>query len=178
MEVTRKLMDEHQLILRYIGHIRTMLDVEPSSDIEKDQWFKDLESIVSFIQEYADRYHHAKEEDILFKAMEAPGVMSHCNPLPVMLSDHEIGRDHVRAMLHAILSRNLGAATEHAGAWADHLENHIHKEDNVLYVMAEEGLPDSEKIRVSREYALVEDRLDGSDLEQRYENILNQLKQG
>jgi hemerythrin-like domain-containing protein len=178
MEVTQKLMDEHQLILRYIGHIRTMIDMKPISDKDKDQWFKDLESIVSFIQEYADRYHHAKEEDILFKAMEAPGVMSHCNPLPVMLSDHEIGRTHVRDILHAILTQNYNSAIEHAGAWADHLENHIHKEDNVLYVMAEEGLSDSEKIRVSREYALVEVRLDGTGLEKRYQNILNQLKQG
>lgn len=177
MEVTRKLMDEHQLILRYIAHIRVMVDKGPAAGSAENRWYDNLETIVSFIQEYADRYHHAKEEDILFKAMEAPGVMSHCNPLPVMLSDHEIGRSHVKEILHAILTKDRSQAMEHAAAWADHLENHIYKEDNVLYVMAEEGLDESEKARVSQEYAQVELRLDGTGLEARYLDTLRRLQQ-
>lgn len=41
---------------------------------------------INFIHEFADRFHHAKEENILFRYLGMPGVLTHCNPVPQMLN--------------------------------------------------------------------------------------------
>lgn len=175
MDVTKKLMEEHQLILGYIGILQNFAQQWLASESEDQGYFTKLEAIIGFIQNYADSYHHAKEEDILFRHMEEPGVLSHCNPLPVMLSDHEIGRSHVRAMLHAIAVKDRGTAINHVLAWAEHLSNHIYKEDNVLYVMAEEGLSQEAKVKIKAAYDEVEKSHGGPELDLKYQNLLKTL---
>ena len=55
-----------------------------------------LEQIVEITQVFADQCHHAKEEDLLFVAMEQAG------PIGVMLAEHTKGRSYVKAMGEAI----------------------------------------------------------------------------
>jgi len=41
---------------------------------------------INFIHEFADRFHHAKEEHILFRYLGTPSVLRHCNPVPQMMN--------------------------------------------------------------------------------------------
>jgi hemerythrin-like domain-containing protein len=57
---------------------------------------------VDFVRNFADRCHHAKEEENLFPRMEARGVPRDGGPIGVMLFEHEEGRAYVRAIAGAI----------------------------------------------------------------------------
>ena len=64
MQARGPLMIEHRLIERMISIIKDAL-IQIESTQEVDPVFVD--TAVDFIRTYADRTHHGKEEDILFR---------------------------------------------------------------------------------------------------------------
>lgn len=140
---TRILIEEHRLIERGLDCLQAVvraarragrLEAAPATEA------------LALVREFADRCHHAKEEDRLFLSMEHAGLSREGAPLAVMLDEHESGRGHVRAMT-ARLERAaagdldaLAAFSTHAAALDDLLREHIAKEDGILFPMADELL--------------------------------------
>ncbi len=76
----------------------------------------------------------------------------YCAPIPVMLHDHDTGRQYVKGIEEALKNRNAESMIQHA---TDHyylLQDHIYKEDNILYLMAEEALNEEQKQQVDLLY--------------------------
>ena len=92
---------------------------------------------VDFIRNYADRYHHAKEEDILFKYFDESGDI-----LQAMHQDHRTARAHVQAVLQAVDRRDAAGVAQHLEAYRALLTEHINKEDTVLYPWMDRNLED------------------------------------
>ena len=93
--LTKILSDEHQNILKLIDMLQKECDaLESGKKIDKDFFGK----AIDFIQNYADKFHHAKEEDILFVELCKDTARMHCNPVPQMLMEHDMGRDFVKKM--------------------------------------------------------------------------------
>jgi hemerythrin-like domain-containing protein len=102
----------------------------------------DLRDFVRFIQAFADRTHHGKEEDILFEVMVREGFPREGGPIAVMLMEHDEGRAHVKVLAEAAeagaelsgeaLDRVAAAGHGYTGL----LRAHIQKEDQILYPMA------------------------------------------
>ncbi len=159
MQVTHELMNEHQLILKYIELMERYINFSQANE-EDNLLFEKAQDFVDFIKVFADSYHHVKEEDMLFKYLQTPGVLSHCNPLPVMLSDHEQGRMFVQNMTEAMSSENKNNFCTNASNYGQLMQQHIMKEDNILYPMAEEGLSDDNKIALDNEYKQIEEQID------------------
>lgn len=151
--ITKDLMSEHQNILRVIDLTRIECDKLENGQPLNTELMND---IVLFIRKYADGFHHAKEEDILFTAMLAKSENMHCNPIPVMLMEHDAGRMYVKDLVEALEQGNVEAVLENARGYCELLEHHIIKEDNILYPMAEEALTDDDKAKVEDKYAQVE----------------------
>ncbi|MCW0482299.1 hemerythrin domain-containing protein [Gaoshiqia sediminis] len=150
--ITNELSKEHQYILKVIDAVMLECDrLVQGKDVDENFF----QRVISFIQNYADGYHHVKEEDILFKAMLRNMVNTHCNPIPVMLHEHDAGREFVTGMKSALVLYDKEALIENARRYGNLLRDHIFKEDNVLYEMAEEALNDSEKKTVNEAYAAV-----------------------
>lgn len=117
----------------------------------------DAVAIVEFVTLYADGLHHAKEEQVLFPALEEEGMPRAGGPIAVMLMEHERGREYVagmRSALGALADRNGKAAFAHAASgFADLLEHHIAKENMVLFAMADRMLPQSRDTQLLSAYA-------------------------
>ncbi|MBR8536048.1 hemerythrin domain-containing protein [Carboxylicivirga sediminis] len=151
--ITQILSDEHQTILKVIDAVlKECTELESGKTLNID-FFK---KTIDFIKNYADKFHHAKEEDILFKAMLENIENLHCNPIPVMLHEHDEGREFVKGMEQGILENNTEKIIENARGYGALLQNHIYKEDNVLYPMAEEALTDDQKDAVNKRYMEIE----------------------
>lgn len=150
--ITSVLMDEHRNILKVIGIIFEKCSQMEISRKMNSEFFKE---VIDFIRNYADGFHHVKEEDILFRKMLQNLDNMHCNPIPVMLNEHDAGREYVKGMIKAVETNNLAAAIENARGYGMLLRNHIYKEDNVLYPMAEESLDNSQKSEVNTAYSQV-----------------------
>jgi len=147
--VTQILSDEHQTILKVIdAAIKECAEIENGKALKVEFFQKTID----FIKNYADKFHHAKEEDILFKAMLENTDKLHCNPIPVMLHEHDEGREFVKGMEKGISENNSEKLIENTRGYCVLLQNHIYKEDNVLYPMAEEALSNEQKMEILNSY--------------------------
>jgi hemerythrin-like domain-containing protein len=117
---------------------------------------------VDFIRNYADRFHHAKEEDVLFDALVKNGMPRENSPVAAMLMEHDQGRAYVAAM-EAAARKALDGQTgqteiiaDNALAYAGLLREHISKEDEILYPLAERVIPDIMRDEIVNGYATAE----------------------
>lgn len=126
-----------------------------------------LARLVTFIREFADRKHHGKEEDMLFVAMVEAGFPRDVGPIAVMLEEHDMGRAHVGALATVAESNGPWSDEERAlvgreaSAFTSLLRNHIHKEDNVLYPMAQARLSPQVMAELDRRIQAFEDSWSG-----------------
>jgi len=154
--ITQILSDEHRVILQTIDAVfKECYEIENGKQLEIVFFNKTID----FIKNYADKFHHAKEEDILFKAMLENVENLHCNPIPVMLHEHDEGREYVKGMEQGISENNTNKIIENARGYGILLRDHIYKEDNVLYPMAEQALSDEQKEIVNNKYIEIEKEL-------------------
>lgn len=153
MNITKELTQEHQNILQVIDIVLEECNsLEAGKDLNIDFFTK----VVGFIKNYADGYHHAKEENILFKAMLKNAEDMHCNPIPVMLHEHDAGRKFVAELVLALTKSDKSLLVENARGYCYLLQNHIYKEDNILYPMAEEAVSETQKQEVANQYEAVD----------------------
>jgi hemerythrin-like domain-containing protein len=128
----KKLVDEHVLIKRLIALLPAVVE---NLDVESQEGRQLILDTIDFIRFYADRYHHAKEEDILFKYFD-----ENLDILKVMHEDHKQGRSHVKAVLEALEKRDGIKIAEHLTAYGRLLSEHIKKEDDILYPWMDRSL--------------------------------------
>ncbi len=151
MHATRSLMDEHQTILRAMAALEALV-TDPAHAEEPVETFRE---VVAFLRDYADEFHHAKEEDLLFPAMEKAGVPPQ-GPTNVMRMEHEEGRAFVSRM--AALSDAADPEfdrkrfVEPALGFVNLLRAHIGKEDHILYPMAERFIRESDFAQLGLAY--------------------------
>jgi hemerythrin-like domain-containing protein len=144
MDPIKKLMDEHRVIESVLAALPAF---STSLDESADTAREDLAGFVTFIREFADAYHHGKEEDMLFTAMVESGMPREGGPVAVMLAEHEQGRAYVATLLKVVegdgplTESEISEIRSAAGGYADLLRDHIMKEDQILYPMALKVVP-------------------------------------
>ena len=76
------------------------VQVGPQFEVTGNMNKKHFDDIIEFSKVFMDRCHHTKEEELLFPAMVAAGFPKD-SPLAVMLHEHELGRNHIKAVNEA-----------------------------------------------------------------------------
>lgn len=152
---TQNLENDHEYILRLIDVMET-ITYQDCPDIN------DLETIVYLIKNYADGFHHEKEEHLLFPLMEQKGFSTSQGPLAVMLNEHTQGRNYVKGMVEGIdlyKSGNqqvISTIHENMRGYILLLRSHIAKENNVLFRMADKVLTETEQQDLLKEFSKIE----------------------
>jgi hemerythrin-like domain-containing protein len=141
-----------------------------------------LREIADFITTFADGYHHGKEEQLLFPALERRGIPRLGGPLGVMEYEHRIERQLLGELRQAIDQYQNGdpaAANrfiEAASAFLRLLVGHIEKEDSILFRIGDEVLDDAEKAALAQDFKQLDNALGGLTLED-YEKAATQLEE-
>jgi hemerythrin-like domain-containing protein len=159
MDAVETLLNEHRTIERVLDALVAFADeTRRRGATEKEE----LGRFVLFFAEFADALHHGKEEDVLFEAMTAAGFPREGGPVAVMLREHDHGRALVGA-LRGFAARDgawsgtdAQAIADAARAFSDLLHAHIHKEDAILYPMAESHVPAAAMVEVGRRCAAID----------------------
>ncbi len=140
-----------------------------------------IDGLIEFFSVFADRCHHSKEETQLFPALEARGVERENGPIGVMLTEHEAGRAFVRDMAVSMgqfregNTEALMRLVHNARSYIDLLANHIQKEDNVLFPMANDRISDEEAIRMAAEFDRIEKEKIGEGRHEEFHSMLERL---
>jgi len=168
MTATEFLKAEHRNILGVLEAATAMVErLKAGTTVPVD----DLRDCVKFVVEYADKAHHAKEEDILFKAMVAAGVPREGGPVGVMLMEHDQGRNFIGQVKNALPEYESGSETarntiaDNLGNYASLLQAHIFKEDNILYPMADRILPPEDQEAMTAQFQQVNATIGNDKLE-------------
>jgi hemerythrin-like domain-containing protein len=152
MKATEQLKKEHKAIKAMLDILRQICRRIQAGQ-KPDQ--EHLEQVVEFTQVFADKCHHSKEEEVLFRAMENAGVHKEDGPIGVMLLEHKKAREYVQGMVEGVAAHKTGdpdAASkivENANAYIRTLHAHIDKEDGVLYPMADARLSSQQQEHVT-----------------------------
>ena len=175
------LRHEHQLILMVLDAAeREARTIAGGGVADADR----LAAFVDFIRNFADHCHHSKEEDLLFVRMGEKGFPLQGGPVAVMLHEHELGRAHVAAVANNIAAAVAGdaaartAVVEHLASYASLLRQHISKEDNILYPMADRAFTDEDQAALAADFERVERDDIGEGVHERYEALARELAGG
>ncbi|HJN62326.1 MAG TPA: hemerythrin domain-containing protein, partial [Candidatus Parcubacteria bacterium] len=128
----KELKTDHEEILKKLDLLKKAAD---GSEIDKKQ----VKEFLHFTETFAEP-HHKKEEEVLFPELEKKGIPKEGGPIGVMLLEHEKKRNHVRKLKEALNEDNESQIKESSLAIISLLQDHINKENDCLYPMAEEVL--------------------------------------
>lgn len=177
-EAIEILTEEHRIIGQVLGALESYVETVGRSSVPKREKVSDF---AGFFANFADKLHHVKEEDLLFVSMNDFGFPKEYGPIAVMLAEHTEGRKHVGAL------REIGAGDgelspqertvflQSALAYIPLLRQHIQKENNILYPMAQQALPETKLDELLASYGPFEDKVMGAVERERYISLANSL---
>lgn len=170
-KATQDLKNEHEAIL----HVLTIVDKMLSADTKQDaDLFKFGTELIYFLKTFADKCHHGKEENYLFNELIARGIPNEGGPIGVMLQEHRLGREYIAHMDQALSSKNLNDFKEYAIRYRDLLRDHIQKENNALFVMADKVLDDARQEDLFGKFTEFEETVIGQGIHEQMHAMINQ----
>lgn len=178
MQARGPLMIEHRLIEGMIAVIRRQLERAGQTQ-SVDPYFVD--TAVDFIRTYADRTHHGKEEDILFRELRKKTMSDeHRRTMHDLIEEHVFGRETTRALVEANARYRRGET----GALQDVLSplraliafypRHIKKEDAVFFPAALTYLTEAEDQAMLAEFR----EFDRLMIHEKYRALVKSLNPG
>ena len=147
MDPIEILMNEHGLIRSYLDNLNKAVVKLENGEKPPRAFF---EKAVAFSREFADKFHHFKEEHLMFVRLAAKKRGAVDAQIDALRYQHERGRELVTQIEGSLSgygegdSHKTSVLIESAAAYISLLRQHIHTEDHVFYPMARKELSDQE----------------------------------
>lgn len=175
---TKMLREEHDAILR-------MLDAteEVARQLERGERVapETLTGLLEFFRLFVHHCHYGKEEDWFFPLLKEKGLPWAGECVELMLAEHEQGWLLFGQMMKTTDAYASGSA-EAAVRWAEAARNyvallrqHIHRENDVLFVMAEKLFTEVEQNELAEAFAKVEKEKMGAGTHERLHAFMEKL---
>lgn len=128
------LMDEHEVISD-VENIIVML--RNYWEIDAGEYEKCVHSLIQFFREYSDKYHHQKEEEVLFPEIKAHHEFIQTDIIDELFMHHDDFRSNVDSIETAIKDKEYDKTQKLLSVYINELLDHIAIEDDELFVMAD-----------------------------------------
>lgn len=176
MQARAPLMVEHRLIERMVSIIKDAL-VQIESTRKVDPLFVD--TAVDFIRTYADRTHHGKEEDILFRNLnKRPLTAEDRCVMKELLEEHVFGRQTTKTLVEANTRYRNGdesALTEIVSklqTLVGFYPKHIEKEDKIFFPASRSYFTDEEDQSMLEEFL----EFDRKMIHEKYKSVVERAE--
>ena len=175
---THILKHEHRIIeqaLRALEGLCTRLELGEDVPLEA------FNHLLDFVQIYADRFHHEKEELYLFPALQESGMQVEGGPLGFLKQEHHTERQLLNELGVAVTDFRHGDESakrriiDIARNYSRHLLSHMRREDAILFMLAEEMLDEPVKVSINYAFAKAENSFGDKTVDQ-YEQIAAELE--
>jgi hemerythrin-like domain-containing protein len=110
------------------------------------------------------------------------GMPKEGGPIAVMLHEHRLGRDHIKSLSSAFeefkggnMSAINGIISSSRG-YVELLRNHIEKENNILFMMADRALNEKEQLKIFDAFEKLEVEKIGIGKHEEFHKLLKELK--
>ena len=177
MQSRGPLMIEHRLIERMITLIEKKLQqIEITNQV--DPFF--IDTVVDFIRIYADRTHHGKEEDILFKELSNKQMSDQEKQImDELLDEHVLGRKTTKELVAANTKYRSGdkfalaIIVSKLRKLVDFYPKHIEKEDKIFFPAYMKYLTDEEDRLMLKKFW----EFDREMIHEKYRYVLQELSE-
>jgi len=177
MQARGPLMIEHRLIERMILLIKDAI-VQIESTLEVDPVFVD--TAVDFIRTYADRTHHGKEEDILFRELSKRPLSAKDQQLmKELIEEHVFGRQTTKELVEANTRYRKGDSSALAdiasklSTLVEFYPKHIEKEDKVFFPASRAYFTDEEDQAMLAEFW----EFDRKMIHEKYKAVVQEMEE-
>ena len=178
MTPTEILKHEHKIILLVLDVAeQAVVSIKVGGEVKVTE----IERMLEFFINFADRCHHAKEEKLFFAKMQERGMSSNIGPLAVMLKEHEVGRDKLRVVASALAQAGQGdiaanvVIMENLTDYIGMLRAHIEKEDCILYPVGDRMFTEEDQKYLSEAFDKVEKEEMGEGVHEKYHKLAHDL---
>jgi len=178
MKPTDTLKHEHKIVLAVLdGAEREAQNIQATEMVDKQKVAK----MVDFFRTFMDKCHHSKEERQLFPKLQERGMPGDGGPIAVMLYEHTLGRNEVKAIAEALDKYSAGDATtagplaEHLIAFVKLLRDHIDKENDILFTMADQILTPADQDELAAAFDAIEAEEIGEGVHEQYHQFAHEL---
>lgn len=179
MEATDILIEEHRIIERVLSALETQAQRLQAGSPVRPGFFLDA---TSFSRNFIDGCHHRKEEESFFMAMMDAGLSNQTGPIAIMISEHEQGREYTRTMEKAgrALAGGQSSArddlTRNTLGYVALLRQHIRRENNLLFKMAEQLIPPARQKELTVEFERIEREEIGAGIHEKYHRLAEAME--
>lgn len=170
------LMKEHRVIERMVKLMEQNL-AKIGKDKESDFGF--MEKMIDFMKTYADKCHHGKEEDILFRELKKkPLTVEHKRILEELINEHAISRKTLAALAaekDKYASGDTGRLQDirkFIHTLLDLYPQHIKKEDTHFFLPCMEYFTKPEQERMLNEFW----EFDRSLIHRKYKSLVEEME--
>jgi len=176
MQARGPLMIEHRLIERMLANVKNLL-VQVGQTKKIDPLLVD--KAVDFIRTYADRTHHGKEEDILFRDLNNKELSEiDRRVMNELIEEHVFGRKTTKALVEANTqyrngdSSSLGDIVSCLNTLVDFYPKHIEKEDKVFFPAARAYFSETEDQTMLAEFMDFDQKM----IHEKYKSVVEELE--
>jgi hemerythrin-like domain-containing protein len=180
MDSIELMVSEHKNIKRMLKVVRAIcIKVLDHEEVDIDDFYK----IIDFVRNYADKHHHAKEENILFKKMgDELGEKITKGPIAGMFVEHDLGRLYMSNLEEALEKFKNGDKNSRVDiianciSYTDLLHRHIDKEDTAIYNFARRALSKEGMDQVEASCREVEDTAASQRIQEKYLKLVEEFE--
>ncbi len=135
------MLHEHEVISRAADIVATL---NGNWENDADGYSAKATKLIAFFREYADGYHHRKEEDVLFPAIKDHPDFVLQEMVDEFEQHHEDFREYASDAERAIADGDHAGSYKHLKNYVSDLLDHIAAENDELFVLAENLLDEND----------------------------------
>ncbi len=167
------LVDEHENIYAFTEYLsRSCCTILDGAEID----IQEFRACIDFARNYADKHHHGKEEQIVFRLMlDTEDGAARQLIRGGMLVEHDFGRYHIGELEKALAQYEKKPTTEgklavitHAAGYVDLLQRHIEKENAVCFPYALRLLSKERQMQMNELTRIFEEKAQQRHIQEKY----------
>jgi hemerythrin-like domain-containing protein len=166
------LYDEHIIIVNAIDVAK---QAKPLIGKEDVLYEKTVRQLIGFFRDYADKYHHYKEENILFPEMNRRNELLEDGMIKEMFDNHEDFREMIRSIEKNLDVKNFSGTQTELEKYGEALLDHIAVENEEVFQMAETLINENELEKIGHRF-LDCDRELGDDKKAEWQDLIDVLR--
>ena len=179
MKATEVLRQEHENIKLMMRVLEIAFSrMESGMQIPKE----DLERMIEFLKIFVERCHFEKEEKLLSPSLEAVDIAKETGPIGIMFTEHALSREYIDSLNRAVGKYKKGdqksvpKIIETTNGYIKLMTQHINKENNTLFPLADARLSKEDQERLVNEFDALEQKVMNQDKEEEFFVSLARLR--
>ncbi len=166
MKSTEILIIEHKLILKALSHLFAAKERMEKDERPPAEFFR---MAIGFFQNFADAYHHFKEEYLMFGLLARKKKGELDRKIGMLRYEHDRCRNYIAEMENSLAGYDdndeIATVTllENLSPYISLLKRHIHKEDKFFFRMVDNELSEAEDQLLVERFNHEVEKMQGTD---------------